>query len=172
LTLLDPRSGHIRWQYEVSCTAIPSLAVSEGVLYVPAAGITALRTPEQAGVATPEVVWRESRLKADAASPVVDQDRLYTLNSTGVLTCSDTATGRIGWRLRLKGRFWATPVMVGSRLVLVNSDGLVQVVEVSGSKGKLVGSSDLGAPIQASPAVSGGALYFRSDRHLWKIAPL
>jgi outer membrane protein assembly factor BamB len=170
LTALDPRTGRVLWQYEVSCEAIPSLTVDEGVLYVPAAGMTALRTPEQADVAIAEVVWRQSRLRTDAASPVVDQDKLYTLNNRGVLTGSDTASGRIGWRLRLKGRFWATPVMVGSHLLLVNSDGLVQIVEVSGNKGKLIGTSDLGAPIQATPAVSGGALYFRSDHHLWKFA--
>jgi len=171
LTLLDPRTGRVRWQYELPCASIPSLAVDAGLLYVPAGGITALRIPSQAGVAAPEVVWRASRLRTDAASPLVDRGKLYTLNNTGVLTCSAATTGQIEWRLRLKGRFWATPVLVGSHLVLINSDGLAQVVDVSGSKGKLVRTSDLGEPIQATPAVAGGALYFRSDHHLWKFAP-
>ncbi len=173
LTLIDPRTGRIRWQYEVPCEGIPSLTVNEGVLYVPAAGMTVLRPSGQAGHAKVlEVVWRESRFRTDAASPVVDRDRLYTLNNTGVLTCSESTTGRIVWRLRLEGRFWATPVLVGSRLILVNSDGLVQVVDVSGAKGKRVGTGDFGEPIQATPAVADGSLYFRSDRHLWKIRPL
>ena len=32
-----------------------------------------------------------------------------------------------------------------------------------------VGESDFGARIQGSPAISGNALFVRSDKHLWKI---
>jgi hypothetical protein len=42
----------------------------------------------------------------------------------------------------------------------VHKDGQAEII----GKGKLEG------PIQASPAISDGALYVRSDKHLWKIA--
>ncbi|HIN95667.1 MAG TPA: pyrrolo-quinoline quinone, partial [Planctomycetes bacterium] len=47
--------------------------------------------------------------------------------------------------------------------------GLGQVVK-TGEKGELAGSGDLGEVILCSPAISNGAIYVRSDGHLWKIA--
>ena len=44
-----------------------------------------------------------------------------------------------------------------------------QVVRL-GRKGELVGTSDFGEIIKASPAVVDDAMFVRSDRHLWKIA--
>ena len=51
----------------------------------------------------------------------------------------------------------------------MNDQGLVRVVKL-GEQGELVGENDLGEPILGSPAVADGAIYFRSDAHLWKIA--
>ncbi|GMQ80417.1 MAG: PQQ-binding-like beta-propeller repeat protein [Planctomycetia bacterium] len=172
LTALDPQTGRKIWQYEATCEEIPSLAVGGDVLYLAAAGVTALRPPATAEPGSCEVLWSENRLGPSAASPVVRGNRIYAVNPAGVLTCGDTETGQILWRLRLKGRFWATPLVVRNRLYLFNSDGLAQVVEETGAKGKgkLIGSSDFGEIIQGTPAVADGALFVRSDRHLWKIA--
>ena len=125
--------------------------------------------PDRTG-AVPEVLWRENRLATGSSSPIICEGKLYTVNDAGVLNCGDAASGRVLWRMRLKGRFWATPVMAGNHLYLVNSDGLVQVARTSDTRGILVGTCDFGEPIQATPAVSNGALYFRSDRHLWGIS--
>jgi hypothetical protein len=51
----------------------------------------------------------------------------------------------------------------------VSHDGLVQVVEL-GAEGKVVGTSQIDKGILASPAVADGAIYFRSDANLWKVA--
>ena len=111
----------------------------------------------------------EHRRKPGPASPIIYQGDIYIVNSSGVVSCGDAATGQLKWRLRLKGRSWATPVAVGKRLYVINSDGLAQVVEL-GRKGRVVGTSDFGEIIQASPAVVDDAMFVRSDRHLWKIA--
>ncbi len=46
---------------------------------------------------------------------------------------------------------------------------LVQVVRL-GDKGELVGTTQIDPDVLASPAVSDGAIYFRTDQHLWKAA--
>jgi outer membrane protein assembly factor BamB len=89
--------------------------------------------------------------------------------SPGILVCGDAADGHMLWQLRLKGPIWATPVLAGNRLYVVSHDGLVQVVDVQGTEGKLIGSSQIDEGILATPAVADGALYFRSNRHLWKV---
>jgi outer membrane protein assembly factor BamB len=169
LTAVDPVTGVVAWQFDATCEGIPSPVAADGVVYVPADGITALRPPREPGQSKPKVLWQQNRLKPGPASPIIYQGDIYIVNSSGVVSCGDAATGQLKWRLRLKGRSWATPVAVGKRLYVINSDGLAQVVEL-GRKGRVVGTSDFGEIIQASPAVVNDAMFVRSDRHLWKIA--
>ncbi|MCU0981154.1 MAG: hypothetical protein MUF25_18545 [Pirellulaceae bacterium] len=72
--------------------------------------------------------------------------------------------------MRLKGTYWATPVLAGGHLYCVNQDGDMQVVKVGDKEGEVVAEHHFGEPMHASPAVAGNALYVRSDKHLWKIA--
>ena len=74
------------------------------------------------------------------------------------------------WQLRLKGTFWATPVLVGDYLYCINDAGLAQVVELGDERAKVVATNDFGEAVLSSPAVVDGALYVRSDESLWKIA--
>ncbi|OHB79538.1 MAG: hypothetical protein A2W31_07235 [Planctomycetes bacterium RBG_16_64_10] len=169
LTAHDPETGRQLWRHQADNDWISSPLAVAGVVYIPAGGITALQPAAANADRGPEVLWQEHRLQPSAASALVHQGRLYVVNSSGVLTCGNATSGKIEWRLRLNGSFWATPVAVGNRLYLVNSAGLAQVVEL-GKRGRVIATSDFRATIQGSPAVSDGALFVRSDQHLWKVA--
>jgi len=78
-------------------------------------------------------------------------------------------SGKIVWRARLTGPFWATPFIAGQHLYCVSDKGLAQVVQL-GESGKVVSQLDFAEAMLASPAAANGALYFRSDAHLWKIS--
>jgi outer membrane protein assembly factor BamB len=167
----DPETGKLLWQYEKTCEGIASPVAEGGVVYVPSQGLTALR-PE-AGSKTPEVLWNASRLAAGNASPVVHDRRVYVLNRAGALTCADISTGEIVWRLRIKGTYWATPVLAGEYLYCFNQDGLGTVVRC-GEQGKIVSQNEFtgGEQILGSPAVFDDAMFVRTDGHLWKIEAL
>ena len=60
-------------------------------------------------------------------------------------------------------------MLADGHLYVVSHDGVVQVIEL-GAEGKLVGTSQIEKGILASPAVADGAIYFRSDAYLWKVA--
>ncbi len=169
LTAHDPADGRTVWSYEATCDAISSPVTSGGVVFVPSGGATALR-PTSGG--EPDVLWNESRLQPGAASMLVADGRLMMINRAGVLTCASASDGKILMRVRLQGQFWGTPALVGNRLYAINKDGAAQVVEISpdGRTGEIVGTGQLDGTIQSSPAISDGALYVRSDGHLWKIA--
>jgi hypothetical protein len=63
----------------------------------------------------------------------------------------------------------ASPVAAGERVYCVNEKGLVQAVRVAGqAEGDVVSEIDLGDTILSTPALTGGALYVRSDQTLWK----
>ena len=54
------------------------------------------------------------------------------------------------------------------KLYVVNEEGTVTVIR-PGDKPKVLAVNAMGETVLATPAVAGGALYLRSDRHLWCI---
>jgi outer membrane protein assembly factor BamB len=167
LTAHDPKTGEELWRFEESCASIPSSVFADNMLFVPMNGMTALRFSNESNAV--DIAWDSNRLRPDSASPVVDKNRVYVL-SNATVRCGDAETGELIWAVRLKGRHWATPVLAGDRLYCINEEGEVRVVAVDGDEGQVVGESSFGQRIHASPAVAGGAMYVRSDKHLWKIA--
>ncbi len=161
------RSGEVVWSYDQGADTISSLAVSDNTIYVPSHGLTALQPIK--GKRVPKLLWQENRLSPATASPLVDRGRAYIVNSAGVLNCAQTGTGKVLWRLRLQGPFSSSPVAAGGYLYFFNEMGLGQAVR-TGEKGELAAEIDLGETILCTPAIANGALYVRSDHHLWKIA--
>jgi len=163
----DPRTGKEVWRREVGSSTISSATAAGERIYVPCAGLTALRCG--AAGQGPAVLWEDARLAPANVSPVVHEGRVYVVKSPGVLVCADAAKGEKIWELRVGGRIWATPALADGHLYVVNYDGLVQVVR-DGARGTLAGKGQIDAGVLASPAVADGAVFFRSHGHLWKIA--
>jgi len=166
ITAVEPATGKTIWEYTDGTSSIPSSAPGGGVLYVPSHGITAMDFTAVEG--KPKQLWRAAQLRPGTASPVVLGEKLFALNDGGVLTCGETATGNRLWQLRLKGEFSATPVAAGKFLYCVNEKGLVQVVDSTKPEGEVISELDLAEKILSTPAISRGAIYFRSDTRLWK----
>jgi len=166
---VEPRTGEEVWYFGGGAATIPSSTIGpDGTLYVPANGITALKP----GSRTRDVkeLWVSGRLKPGTSSPLVVGNRIYTLNSSGVLTCGDTTSGERLWQIRMKGKkFSATPLAAGGYLYAVNEDGVLQVVDPRGEEGRVISSLDLGEVVLSTPSIGDNAIYIRSDGHLWKI---
>jgi len=174
----DPQTGRQLWRYEADCHTIASVAADDSRIYLPANGIHALRYDQQTN--SIRLLWYERRLRGNNSSPVVYNGRIYRIKAPMILMCAEANTGRMLWQLRLKGSTWATPVVAGDYLYAVNQDGLVQVVYLGSQQqrdptgrvepARLVATVQLDPKMLASPAVADGAIYFRSDQHLWKFA--
>jgi outer membrane protein assembly factor BamB len=164
----DPTTGQQLWFYKEECEVIPSPLGLNDLVFVPSQGLTALK--RQPSTSTAEVLWKSSKLDLGNASPVVHGDKIFALNSAGVVSCGSVTDGEVLWRVRAKGSFWTTPVLAGGYLYCVNRDGLTSVVRLDGDKGEIVASNKLGEPIFGSPAVAEDAIYLRSDPHVWKLA--
>jgi len=167
LTAHDPRTGRQVFRYDAPCSTVSSNVALGDRIYLPTGGLTALRCDRAKG--TLEQLWQEQRLQPSNSSPVVHEGRVYVTKGAGVLVCGDASSGKILWQLRLRGTIWSTPALAGDLLYAVNHEGLVQVVRL-GEKASLVGTGQIDKGILASPAVADGAIYFRSNQHLWKIA--
>jgi outer membrane protein assembly factor BamB len=166
---VEPRTGKEVWYFRGGASTIPSSTfASDGVLYVPSKGITALKP----GSATKDVkeLWVSGQLKPGTSSPVVVGKNIFTVNSAGVLTCGEISEGKRLWQIRMKGKkFSATPVFAGGYLYTVNEQGLVQVIDIKGEEGEVISTLDLDETILGTPSIAAGSLFIRSDRHVWKI---
>jgi outer membrane protein assembly factor BamB len=163
---LEPRTGREVWRYETTCGGIPSPAATPDRLFISSNGLTALRLSGES--AAPELAWDEIRLQPGSSSPAVYEGRVYTLNG-GVLSCGDGETGEVLWKLRVGGKHWATPAIADGRMVCCNDAGDVCIIGL-GKEGEILGEGKLGEGVQGSPAVSGDALFIRTNEHLWKFA--
>jgi outer membrane protein assembly factor BamB len=172
LVALDAMTGKQVWDFKLACSEITSTAVQGDKLYVPANGVTALEVSENSSA--PELLWDANKIATSGSSPVVHDECVYALNRAGVLTCADVKSGEVLYQLRLKGPGWATPIIANGHLYMVSFEGAAHVVALGhpadGDKGKVVFNMEFGEKIQGTPAVSGNALFIRSDTHLWKIA--
>lgn len=115
------------------------------------------------------VVWERSKRLPYVPSPLVSGDRVYTVKDGGLVACLDTQTGKAhfdGKRLGVRGEFYASPVRVGSKILLASASGTVAVLQ-DGEAFDLLAKNDFGEGIFATPAAVDGTLYVRSKKHLW-----
>ena len=168
VSTVAPATGKIVWNYTNSAASTPSSTVSGDKLYVPSQGLTALDL--NSDDKTPKQLWRSNQLKPGTPSPTVLDGRIFSLNDGGVLSCGDTATGERLWQLRLKGPFSASPVAAGKVIYCVSEKGVVQVIDPSKPEGEVISELELGETVLSTPAIANGAIYFRSDNRLWKVA--
>ena len=168
LTAHDPITGDQKWKYDAGCSIIPSPTTVGSRVYLAANGLTVLEA--ESGATTANIAWDSNKLGPGNASPVIADGKIFVLRGA-VLTGGNDKTGDELWQVRLKGTFWATPVVAGGHVYCVNQDGQCFVVKPGDEKGELVSTMELGDSILGSPAVSGNAMYLRSDKFLYKIVP-
>ena len=104
-------------------------------------------------------------------TPLIYRGNVYILGNAGIFDCYDLETGREIYRGRLphKGSgFSASPVVSDGRIYLSSEDGDIFVVK-AGPQFELLGKNEMGEPLMATPAISGGMLLVRSEHRLWAI---
>jgi outer membrane protein assembly factor BamB len=161
----------VLWATTAGASTIPSSTSADGIVYVPANGLTALDPGELTADGEPKLLWNAGKLGPGTGSPVVVGGRVYVVNGSGVLTAADAATGKELYRVRLEGKGGAsaTPIVSNGHLYLVDKAGLLQVVRLDADGGEVVATLDLATEVQGTPAAANGALYVRAHEHLWRI---
>jgi len=116
-------------------------------------------------------LWREKHSQRIGSGVVVD-GRVYIVNAgPGMAQCMECATGEILWSERLEGgESWGSVVMAGGRLYVTSRKGVTSVFRPDPQKLDLLAMNDLGEPSNATPAVSDGKIFLRTDSHLYCIS--
>ncbi|MBI2190872.1 MAG: HEAT repeat domain-containing protein [Planctomycetes bacterium] len=168
----NPASGQELWTGRgISATVVPSPVFGEGIVFTTSGrnGPTlAIRPGGRGDVTATHVEWRLNRGGPYVPSPVCYQKHLYVVTDNGVCTCLDAASGAPRWSRRLERRFTASPVAADGRIYFLSESGETFVFE-PGPSGRLLAVNPLGEPCMASPALSQGCIYIRSERHLFAL---
>ncbi len=117
------------------------------------------------------IAWSIMRGGAYMTSSLVYGDYLYNLKNNGLLSCFNARTGEMMYKEALKpgGGISASGVASDGKLFFTSELGDVFVVE-AGPVYKLLAKNPLGDICMSTPAISKGAMYFRTQHFVMAVA--
>jgi outer membrane protein assembly factor BamB len=89
-------------------------------------------------------------------------------SDVGAISVIDAATGKRLWQERVDGLFSASPVAADGKVYFVSETGEVIVLR-AGREPQVIARNDIGERLMASPAISNGQIFLRSDGSLFAI---
>ncbi|MFT5467265.1 MAG: outer membrane protein assembly factor BamB [Verrucomicrobiales bacterium] len=174
----DPETGTELWRLGGSSKiTAPTPIFSKDLIIVtsgrhPERPIFAIRPGGEGDITgTENVAWSRTRRGPYMPTPIVYNDLLFVLSNDGPFACYDLKTGDERFYLRLPhdgNGFSASPVGADGKLYFPSEDGITFVVAAE-PEFRLLAKNSVGEPIMASPALSGGVLYLRGEKHLFAI---
>lgn len=159
---------------------VPTPIAADGLIYITnahgrMAPIYAVRptatgdvTLKEGESANAHIAWSYPRDGGYMQTPIVYDGLLYVCRDNGVLSVFDARTGERRYQSRLgdgKTGFSASAVAAAGRIYFTSEDGDVYVVK-AGPAFELLATNTLGEVAMATPAISEGAMYFRTRSHL------
>lgn len=170
----DPANGKEIWRasYADGFSNVPRPVYGHGLVYIATGfqqpSLIAVRPDGSGDVTRTHIAWELKRGAPFTPSPVMVGDELYVLNDGGILTAVDARTGNILWQQRLGGSYSASPLFVDGKLYVSSEEGVTTVL-MPGKEFRRVATNRLQGAMLASIAVSNGALFIRTESHLYKL---
>jgi outer membrane protein assembly factor BamB len=173
----DPKDGRELWRvrYAEGYSVVPRPVFGHGLLFISTAfdnpEVVAIRPDGQGDVTDSHVVWTLAKGAPKTPSMLLVDDELYFVSDGGIASCVDAKTGRVHWSERVGGNYSASPLLADRRIYLQNEEG-VGVVLAPGKTFQQLARNSLGERTLASSAVTDGALFIRTEAHLYRIGNL
>jgi len=180
----DPATGKELWKLGGSSKiTAPTPVIADDLIVVasgrrPEAPVFVLRggsrgdlTLEEGKTASQQVIWSKRGRGSYMPTPLAYRGQLYVLANQGIIDCYDLRTGDDIYRERIQhggSGFSASPVASDGRLYLSSEDGDIFVV-TAGPKFELLAKNSMGELLMATPAISSGKLFVRSQHHVFAI---
>jgi outer membrane protein assembly factor BamB len=166
----DPKTGTLLWHVGGSNQfPIPSPTFHDGVIYLTrgyrSGPYMAIRPGGRGDVSNSHVIWQVNTGAPYISSLVYDGGLLYMANDVGGVTVIEADTGKRLWQERVGGLFSASPVAGDGKIYFVSETGEVIVLR-AGREPAVLARNDVGERLMASPAISNGQIFLRSDGRL------
>jgi outer membrane protein assembly factor BamB len=175
ITAIDTATGEINWAmselYPQRTVMAPVLAddliVGSYGIGLTGDKLLAVRPPsDEKG--EPELVYEVEKSIPLVPSALHKDGLIFMTCETGIVCCVNAADGKVIWRERVRGKFYASPVWIDGRLFCVDRRGDVIILK-AGDKFEQLARNPLGDDCFATPAVANGAIYFRTATQLMSL---
>jgi outer membrane protein assembly factor BamB len=176
----DPQSGSLLWHCGGLATekvdmVYPSPVVSDGIgvaftgwVNGPAIGF---KLGGSGDVTATNRLWLEKQTQRIGSGVVVEGRLFIVCSGPGIAQCMECKTGKILWSDRLEGgESWGSVVLAAGRLYSTSRRGVTTVFRPNPEKLEVLAMNDLGEPSHATPAISDGQIFLRTDAKLYCIA--
>ncbi len=165
-----PLTGEWLWSAgEENRVPVPKPVYQDEVIYTSrgyrSGPYMAIRTGGRGDVSQTHVEWRVATGAPYVSSLLYYQGLIYMVGEQGIVSCIDAGNGDTVWRKRIGGAFSASPVAADGKIYLLNEEGET-IVLLAGRDPKILARNELNERCLASPAISGGQIFIRSDQHL------
>lgn len=178
-------TGEPVWKAEVSKRAILNSAlVRDNIAYV-THGEENMDTTEMGMVAALDATrtgtlgndafrWKTHGFLPSYASPVMDDERLYSVDNSAIVAAFDLKTGKRLWERGLGTLQKGSPVLADGKLYVGTENGKLFILRPSATGVEVLDEDLLGTPEQpeqiiASPIVADGRVYVTSMEALYAI---
>jgi outer membrane protein assembly factor BamB len=153
-------------------SVIPRPVFAHGLLFIgtgyDSPSVLAIRPDGTGDVTKTHIAWQTNTRAPHTPSMVVVGNELYMVSDAGFASCLDARTGKVHWSQRLGGKgYSASPIAVGDRIYFLSEDGVGTVIKAGTTFGS-VAKNALGERTLASYAAIDGALFVRSETHLYR----
>jgi outer membrane protein assembly factor BamB len=172
LTAFDARTHAELWRYgegegPFNGEIISSPVYADGVVFFQLWRESKIHAVRLRGEGKPpEPVWVSAKAGPVEPSLLYYRGVVYAMMDDGILVALDGKTGKEHYRERLKGAFNSSPVAGNGHVYASNNDGVTFVLK-AGTEFEVVGTNSLGERVTASPAITGDAMIYRTDSHLY-----
>jgi len=170
----NPDNGKLLWIIDGPTdqfVASPVFSETTGLFYItggfPDHHILAIRPDGSGNVTNTHIAWHHRAAKGVSyvPSPIIEGNWFLITDDRGFAHAFDATTGEIVWERRL-GRSHASLVSAGGLVYFLNDDGMCEVVKPA-AKFEVVARNELGEKCYASPALSNGQIFLRSERAVY-----
>lgn len=159
----DPLTGKKLWEIEGSTEETVVTPVSDGSRVFVGGGYPKNHTMAVEADGSGRIAWQNGA-RAYVPSMLVRDGHVFAVLDAGHAVCWKSDTGEERWREKVDRDFYASPVMVGSRVYVTSLRGLTSVFEATPQHFKLLAQNQLGSEAYASPSICGNRIYLRAAK--------
>lgn len=170
----DLKTGARLWTSEVIGEGkVPSVVLGDGLAFTSGGwggkeSIKAFKLGGAGELKESNLVWEQRKGMPKIPSMIYVKPYLFAINEGGIATCMKAETGELLWQQRVGGTFAASPVAAEGRIYFVSDNGETTVIR-AGAEFEVLAKNPLDETVQASPAISQGQIFIRTEKHLFAI---
>ena len=170
---VDPDTGKVLWEYANAFDkrSVSSPFMSGDIIFGSSGSggggnrAVAIKAGDATPSGQPELAYEVKKSAPYVPTGVAVGDLVWLWSDAGIVTCLHGPTGEIRYQERVGGNFFGSPIWVDGRLFCVSTSGELDVVEAS-EKFNVLHRFPLEELCHSTPAVAGGRLYIRTEKHL------